>query len=228
MDINNKKTDSIKKDFIPALGYNWLTGFYDLTIRLTMPEKKFRNQLISEVNPKTDEKILEFGFGTGQNLILGKRKYPKTNFIGLDIDPKVKIITEKKLEKEKLDIPLHLYDGGKFPFKKDEFNKVYSSLVFHQLDTTTKKDCLREINRILKPNGILIIGDWGKPKSKFRRFLFYTVQLLDGFKTTQENVEGLLPKYMEECGFKNVKEVDHINTKIGTYCYYIGNKISIN
>ena len=217
-------TDSGKDDFIPALGYDWLTGMYDLTIKLTMPERKFRNRLINEINPKINEEILEFGFGTGQNLILGKRKCLKSNFRGLDIDPKVKIITEKKLEKEKLDIPLFLYDGGKFPFKNNEFDKVYSSLVFHQLDTKTKKDCLTEIKRTLKPNGLLIIGDWGKPKSKFRRFLFYAVQLLDGFKTTQENVEGLLPEYMSECGFENVKEIDYINTKIGTYCYYIGKK----
>ena len=67
-------TDSNKKDFIPALGYDWLTGMYDLTIKLTMPETKFRNRLISEVNPQNDEKILEFGFGTGQNLIIGKQK----------------------------------------------------------------------------------------------------------------------------------------------------------
>jgi ubiquinone/menaquinone biosynthesis C-methylase UbiE len=217
-------TNSKKKDFIPALGYDWLTGMYDLTIKLTMPEKKFRNRLIKEVNPKHDEKILEFGFGTGQNLIIGKLKNPKSKFSGLDIDPKVKAITEKKLRKENLDIPLFLYDGGKFPFKNDAFDKVYSSLVFHQLDTKTKNDCLKEIYRTLKPDGLLIIGDWGKPKSKFRRFLFYTVQLLDGFKTTQENVEGLLPKYMSECGFEHVQEIDHINTGIGTYCYYYGIK----
>jgi len=216
--------DSSKKEYIPALGYDWLTGMYDLTIKLTMPEKKFRNRLMDEVNPQVEEEILEFGFGTGQNLIIGKKKYPKSNFSGLDIDPKVKIITEKKLEKEKLEIPLFMYDGGKFPFEKNTFDKVYSSLVFHQLDTETKKDCLKEINRVLKPNGTLIIGDWGKPKSKFRRFLFYTVQLLDGFKTTQANVEGLLPKFISDCGFKNAKEIGFINTKIGTYCYYFGQK----
>lgn len=171
-----------------------------------MPEKTFRNRLINEVTPKANEKILEFGFGTGQNLIIGIERSPESKFRGLDIDPKVKIISEKKLEEEKFEIPLHIYDGGKFPFKNDEFDQVYSSLVFHQLAKETEKDSLKEIYRTLKTNGLLIFGDWGKPKSKFRRFLFYAVRLLDGFKTTQENVEGLLPKYMSECGFENVKK----------------------
>lgn len=219
-------SNSDKKQFIPALGYDWLTGFYDLTIKLTMPEKKFRNKLIKNLDPKKDEQILEFGFGTGQNLILAKQWSPDTQFTGLDIDPKVKKITEQKLLRNKIDISLFLYDGGKFPFDNDKFDKVFSSLVFHQLDTNTKKHCLKEINRILKPNGKLVIGDWGKPKSKFMRFLFYTVQLLDGFKTTQENVEGLLPKYIENIGFQNVKEVGCINTKIGTYCYYLATALS--
>lgn len=216
--------NSDRKKFIPALGYNWLTNFYDLTIKLTMPEKKFRNRLIDEVNPKDTEKILEFGFGTGQNLLIANRKNPKTEFTGLDIDPKVKKIAEHRLMSENIDILLVLYDGGKFPFKSNSFHKVFSSLVFHQLDTQTKKHCLLEIYRILKPGGTLIIGDWGKPKSKFRRILFYAVQLLDGFKTTQANVEGLLPAFISECGFKNVKEIGFINTKIGTYCYYKGKK----
>jgi hypothetical protein len=50
-----------KKEFIPVLGYDWLTGFYDLTIKLTMPEKKFRARLIDELKPMNDETILEFG-----------------------------------------------------------------------------------------------------------------------------------------------------------------------
>jgi len=214
-----------KKEFIPALGYDWLTAYYDLAIKLTMPEKKFRNRLIEFINPKDGERILEFGFGTGQNLLIGKLKNMQTDFTGLDIDPKVKKIAAHRLKSKNLDIPLALYDGGRFPFNTNTFDKVYSSLVFHQLGTAVKKHCLKEINRVLKPNSLLIIGDWGKPKSKLQRFLFYFVQLLDGFKTTQENVEGNLPLYIFESGFDNVAEIDHINTKIGTYCYYKGLKV---
>lgn len=213
-----------KKDFIPALGYNWLTSFYDLTIKLTMPEKKFRTLLIDELDPKNGEIILEFGYGTGQNIILAKQRNGKTKLQGLDIDPKVKAIAETKLNKLGLNISLDLYDGFEFPYADNTFDKVFSSLVFHQLDQNTKLSSLKEIHRVLKPNGELIIGDWGKAKNKIMRFTFYFVQIFDGFKTTNDNVKGLLPKFIKQAGFSNVTETNFINTKIGTYSYYKATK----
>ncbi len=206
--------------FIPALGYDFLSDYYDLAIKLTMPEKKFRNKLVDYINPKENEKILEFGFGTGQNIIILKQRFPESDVQGVDIDPKIKSIAEYKLNKTGIEAPLFLYDGNKLPFEDNSFDKVYSSLVFHQLDMITKLKCLLEINRILKPNGELVIGDWGKAKTKWMRFSFYIVQLLDGFKTTNDNVNGLMIKYITDGGFKNVKEIDYINTSIGTYSYY--------
>lgn len=213
-----------KQKYTPALGYNFLSGFYDFTIKLTMPEKKFRTKLMDYVKPTAGESILEFGFGTAQNMIVLKDREPDANVLGVDIDPKIKSIAEHKLKKRNLTIPLHLYDGITLPFDDNSFDKVFSSLVFHQLDAETKLHCLKELNRVLKPNGKLIIGDWGQAKSKWIRFLFYAVQLLDGFKTTNDNVKGLMPQFISDTGFQNVSEVDFINTKIGTYSYYTANR----
>lgn len=212
------------KQFIPALGYHWLTKFYDLAIKLTMPEKKFRNRLINYLDPQKDEHILEFGFGTGQNLLLAYKNNRNSYFTGLDIDPKVKYITENKFKRKGIEIKLDLYGGHIFPYSDNSFDKIFSSLVFHQLDEKAKLSALCEIERVLKPNGELIIGDWGKPKSKLMRMRFYIVQLLDGFKTTADNMKGLIPDYMISVGFKDVQELSFINTKIGSYCYYKGIK----
>lgn len=213
-----------KKDFIPALGYNWLTGLYDLTIKLTMPERKFRVKLIDILNPKDNESILEFGFGTGQNIILAYYRNSRTKFTGVDIDPKVKQIADDKKDKLGITVNLDLYDGKTFSYADNSFDKVFSSLVFHHLEKETKLSSLREIHRVLKPNGQLIVGDWGKAKSRTMRVAFYVVQIFDGFKTTNDNVNGLLPKYLEKAGFKNVEEMDFINTTIGTYSYYSATK----
>lgn len=206
--------------FIPALGYDFLTAYYDMAIKLTMPEKKFRRILVEEIKPQDDESILEFGFGTGQNLILVKNQNQNIKLTGLDIDPKVKDIANYKLAKHKLSIPLDLYSGGIFPYPDNHFDKVYSCLVFHQLDADTKINCLKEIFRVLKPLGELIIADWGKADNKIMRFSFGIVQMLDGFKTTNDNVNGKMPQFIESVGFKNVQTTQSINTAIGTFSYF--------
>ena len=213
-----------KKEFIPALGYNWLTGYYDLAIKLTMPEKKFRSKLIDELDPKNGEAILEFGVGTGQNIILAHQRNSETILKGLDIDQKVTSIANHKINKLGFKITLDLYDGQSFPYPNNSFDKVFSSLVFHQLDKGTKLNCLKEIYRVLKPSGQLTIGDWGQAKTRTMRIAFYLIQILDGFETTNDNVNGLLPSFIEQSGFNNVRETGHINTKIGTYSYYKATK----
>jgi ubiquinone/menaquinone biosynthesis C-methylase UbiE len=65
-------------------------------------------------------------------------------------------------------------------------------LFFHQLDEETKLNCLKKLNRILKPNGKLIIADWGKTSNELMRFTFGFVQLLDGFKATNDNAKELM------------------------------------
>ena len=214
-----------KKDFVAALRWSFLNRFYDLAVRWGLPEKKFRGKLLEELNPQPEEKILEFGAGTAQNLIWGKKKSPQTHFVGIDIDPAMKKIAEEKFQKEKLSIPYILYEGGKLPFPKEEFDKVFSSLVFHHLEREEKKEALGEIYRILKPGGMLLILDWGRAENPLMRFLFYGVQIFDGFSRTKDNIAGLLPRYMEEAGFQKVEEKYPISTIVGTLWYYRGFKL---
>jgi ubiquinone/menaquinone biosynthesis C-methylase UbiE len=208
------------KEFIPALGYDFLTDWYDLTIKLTMPERKFRRMLVEQIDPLPGEKILEFGFGTGANLLLVKEKCPDADLRGLDIDPKVQQIAHQKLAKRRLYIPLDLYDGEIFPYTTSRFDKVYSCLVFHQLDAATKLACLREIHRVLKPGGRLTVADWGEAAHVGMRLAFGLVQLLDGFKTTNDNVRGRMPGFIREAGFQNVAVAGSINMAIGTFSYF--------
>ena len=213
-----------KTAFTPALGYDFLTGWYDLTIKLTMPERKFRRLLVEQIDPQPGEKILEFGYGTGANLLLVKQKRPDADLRGLDIDPKVQQIAHRKLAKKRLYIPLDLYEGMMFPYTTSKFDKVYSCLVFHQLDENGKAACLGEIHRVLKKGGKLVIADWGEAENWRMRLAFGLVQLLDGFKTTNANVQGRLPDFIREAGFQNVAVARSINTAIGTFSYFTADK----
>lgn len=222
MILNNKKQVKIKnKKFIPALRYDKLTPLYDKVISWTMPERKFRSKLIKYLNPQQDEKILEFGFGSGQNIINALQFEDKAQYTGLDIDPKIKTIARKKLQQLNLlkFVRLDLYNGNGFPYPDNSFDKIFSCLVFHQLTTADKKSALAEILRVLRPNGTLLICDWGKPLNILSSLGFYLVQLLDGFKSTMDNRKGKIPEYLKIAGFKKVQQFDMVNTKLGTLRY---------
>lgn len=72
------------KEYTPALGYDWLSIWYDLAIKLTMPEQKFRNRLIDHLNPVSGERILEFGGETEANLLIAAMRSPDSQHIVLD------------------------------------------------------------------------------------------------------------------------------------------------
>jgi len=211
------------KKYIPALSFDFLTGYYDRAIKRVMPGG-FRQILIQQINPFANEMILDFGTGTSEIAILLKKEISAIKIIGIDVDPKVLRIAKKKIAHQNLDIQVLEYDGKTFPFPNNYFDKVVSCLVFHHLSPYQKQIALDEIFRVLKTGGEIHIADWGlernKIKAKFLNFLGY-------FKVLQYIVEhgkGLFPGYITRSGFKNLTETHYLKTRTGTLCYYMATK----
>lgn len=204
------------KQFIPALKYHWLTGLYDGVVNLSMPEKKFKEALLSQATIANSHKVLDFGCGTATLSIMGKQTHPKVDFYGVDVDKIVLEIARKKIQSKNLSIPLYPYNGITLPFQNANFDRVLSSLVFHHLTPAQKIAAFKEIYRVLKPNGELHVADWGKSQNTVMRGAFLMIQLLDGFSTTTSHVKGLLPSFIAKANFKSIEEVKHFNTVFGT------------
>ncbi len=203
------------KNYIPALKYDWLTKVYDPVLQLTMPERKFKSALIDQMEIKPNDQILDFGCGSLTLSIMAAQKHPQAQFFGVDIDEKIISIAKEKLSKTSLNIDVQQYDGNKLPYPDNSFDHVMSSLVFHHLTLRQKYFALEEIYRILKPSGQFHIADFGKPADALQRLGFYTVQLLDGFQTTTDNVENLLAKAIKET-FQETEETTYFKSMVGT------------
>ena len=204
------------QSYIPALKYDWLTKVYDPVLQFTMPEKKFKAALISQMNIQPDESILDFGCGSLTLSIMAAQAHPQAKFDGVDIDDKILSIAKEKLSGANLSIHIQHYDGKKLPYSDGQFHHVMSSLVFHHLTLRQKYAALEEIHRVLKPSGQIHIADFGRPANFFQRIGFYSVQCLDGFETTNDSVRDLLPRAMSESGFLQVEEKKHFKTLVGT------------
>jgi ubiquinone/menaquinone biosynthesis C-methylase UbiE len=209
-----------EKKFIPALKYDWLTKIYDPLIQATMPEDKFKNALVDQASIEPNSYVLDFGCGSLTLSLKAKKKVPAAYVHAVDVDEKILKIAAEKLRVTGEEIFIQRYEGRVLPYPSQTFDRIISSLVFHHLDKDQKLNSLYEIFRVLKPGGELHIADWGKAKNGLMRSAFFMVQLLDGFKTTTDNVNGLLPKYIAQAGFKEVVKTKEFQTIFGTLTLY--------
>jgi len=208
--------------YISALHFDWLTRFYDPIMQWTMREQTFKRHLIQQANIKAGSRVLDLGCGTATLSIMFKEAHPGAEVIGLDGDEKALSIAQRKIADAGLDIELKKGMSFDLDFPNHSFDVVVSSLLFHHLTTEKKLQTFAEIKQALKPDGNLHIADWGNPQNFLMRGAFLMVQLLDGFETTGDSIQGKLLGYMEQTGFKEVKETKRFATLFGTVCLYRG------
>jgi ubiquinone/menaquinone biosynthesis C-methylase UbiE len=213
-----------KSNYIPALKYNWLTQFYDGLLNTFLREKTFKSKLIESVRQRNPKHILDIGCGTATLSLMMEKAYPEACVTGLDGDENILTIAKQKGTATQSKIQLVQAMSYNIPASAGLFDVVTSSLMLHHLNAEDKRRTLKEVHRVLQPNGTVAIVDWGKPSNFIMRGVFYLVQLLDGFETTTDNVKGKIPEYLTHAGFNDVKEIEKIDTILGTISIYHGKK----
>lgn len=205
-----------KQKYIPALKYHWLTNIYDWLISTFMPEKAFKEALLTNAAIKDKFQVLDFGIGTATLSIMAYNNNNNAYYTGIDIDDKILKLAKQKIEWNKTPIQLIKYNGGTLPFEENSMDRIISSLVIHHLTDEQKLQTFKEFKRILKPSGEAHIADWSKPTNWLMRLGFHIVQILDGYKTTTANVKGKLPEIIKSAGFMQVNLTHNFNSALGT------------
>lgn len=203
------------------MGFDFLTPFYDTLMKIAMPEEMLKNALLEEAHIQPGQKVLDFGCGTATLTIMAKLKHPEATIVGLDVDEKILSIARKKIAQLGLDIPINIYSGFNLPFKYEDFDHIISSFVFHHLSTEQKKEILNQMHRILKSDGMLHILDFGNPQTRIAKGV---MRLFSLFEPVDDNVRGLIPEYMRDAGFMEVREVRNFKVLWGTFSLYSGLK----
>ncbi len=206
--------------YVPALGFTALTRFYDPVLRATLREDAFKSALVAQAAVPPGTRVLDLGAGTGTLTLMLKRRTPSADVVGLDGDPA--IVARARAKAADADLAVRFDEGSAaaLPYSDASFARVVTSLLLHHLAPGDKRRALAEAFRVLVPGGELHVADWGRPQNALMRALFYGVQLLDGFTTTEENVAGMLPTLIREVGFVDVRETRRFATIFGTLALY--------
>ncbi len=133
------------------------TGFFGKMLAKGMARghKEFYKNALKAINPKKDDKYLEIGFGSG--VFINKYMSHVSKIAGIDhSEDMVKLasdINRKLIESGKAEFRQGY--ASSLPWADNEFTVVAAIEVFFFLNETEKT--LKEIFRILKPGGRLII-----------------------------------------------------------------------
>jgi arsenite methyltransferase len=112
---------------------------------------------LGPVNP--GEAVLDIGSGGGlDSLVAARMAGPEGKVVGLDLSPEMVARSNHNLRKTGFThVAFREFSGEELPFPNESFDLVISNGVFNLIPD--KEKVLKEVCRVLKPNGRLQIAD---------------------------------------------------------------------
>ncbi|MCF6341613.1 MAG: bifunctional demethylmenaquinone methyltransferase/2-methoxy-6-polyprenyl-1,4-benzoquinol methylase UbiE [Bacteroidales bacterium] len=198
--------------------YDFLNHFLSAGIDISW-RKKVRRLLV----PHRPKQILDVATGTG-DLAIELSKLKPERIVGIDISEGMLNIGKEKISRRKLDkiITLETGDSENLHFAGNTFDAV--SVAFGVRNFENLQAGLKEMNRVMKPGGVVAILEFSKPKKfPFKNiYRFYFKFILPGFgkliskdneaytylpESVQQFSEGAaFLKEMDKAGFKDNKQ----------------------
>lgn len=185
-------------------------------IRGALAEQSWKTRLVDRVAPAPDDVIVDLGCGTGTLAIMLKEACRGAHVVGIDPDEAMLGPAREKARAAGVEVDLRPGRADRLPLADGFATKVVSSLVFHHLQQDTKRAAFREVYRVLRPGGRLVLADWAEPHDVLMRLAYLPVQIADGFPNTRDNLKGLLPLLVRQAGFQSVSETYKRRTALGS------------
>ncbi len=215
------------ESYIPALRIHALTRLYDPVVARSTRERAFKLALLENLAPRSGQRILDLGCGTGTLALMIKRHEPDAQVVGLDADEAILDLARRKSRSAGLAIDLQRGSALELPFEDGSFDAVTTSLFFHHLEHAAKEQVLDEVKRVLKPVGRLHVADWGAPTDPAMSLASISIRVLDGFSPTADNFAGRLPDLVGAAGFADVTEGPRFRTIFGSIAVFSATKAPV-
>ena len=164
-------------------------------------------------------KYLDLGGGDGSitNAIGKHMKLDKDNIISADVDEWFDNISDSKKTKDISYVTIN--KTGRLPFSNEQFSVITAFQVFHHIEDID--DRLKELNRIIKRGGLLVIREHDVPNDCVRMNVDIEHSIHE-MTTKPEPNKKFLPEYtafyrpaqewtakLESFGFKYIRDVDY-------------------
>jgi len=149
---------STEREYIPGLGKHFLTPLYDV-VHHVFGLRPIHQEMITLAGLRDGHRVLDVGCCTGNLLRTTGKLYPEVELVGLDPDPKALARAGRKARRAGVDVRLDRGFAQELPYPDGSFDRVFSSLMLHHLDSTSKDALFAEVRRVLRPDGLLVLAD---------------------------------------------------------------------
>jgi ubiquinone/menaquinone biosynthesis C-methylase UbiE len=140
-----------------AAGYDLLAWLF-----LLGRERTFRERLVRLARLEPGQSVLDIGCGTGSLAIVAKQRVgPGGTVQGIDASPEMLTRARRKARKAGVDVSFTKGVVEALPFPDGHFDVVLSTLMLHHLPLEPRRQCAREMRRVLKPGGCVLAVDFG-------------------------------------------------------------------
>ncbi|ATB47847.1 bifunctional demethylmenaquinone methyltransferase/2-methoxy-6-polyprenyl-1,4-benzoquinol methylase UbiE [Corallococcus macrosporus] len=145
----------------------------------------WRRKAVRLSTAKDGDRVLDCASGTGDLALAFKRKVGASGrVVGTDFCPEMLESAPAKAEKAGLQVDFQVADAMDLPFATDSFDVASISFGIRNVDDPVK--CLKEMARVVRPGGHVVVLEFGQPNGAFGAlFRFYS-------KTVMPAVGGLL------------------------------------
>ncbi len=202
-----------------AYRYDFINRFLSAGI-----DVKWRKKAIKKLRDLQPKKILDVATGTADVAIMASAILQPDKIIGIDISDGMLDIGRKKIKKLGLENTIELLNGDSetINFDDNAFDAV--TVAFGVRNFQDLRKGLREIKRVLKPGGRLVVLEFSRPRSALTK-AFYNVymkvvapgmgKLFSKNRNAYQYLDESIKKFPEGKNFTNI--LDELGYR-KTYC----------
>jgi ubiquinone/menaquinone biosynthesis C-methylase UbiE len=177
--------------------YDILSNYYDAYILMHSRGDKddTRDFLVesAHLGNKTAPRILDICCGTGSVILTFKERCPQSLAIGYDFSHgMLRKAQEKNINGGAIFVE---GDAATLPFTDSSFDVVTCSHALYELKGESRERALREMKRVVRPDGLVLIMEHEIPRRPLIRLLFYIRMLSMGSQVAREFIRGGVGPY---------------------------------
>ena len=165
----------------------------------------WRRTFVEFVSPKPGDRIVELCCGTGAVTFDLAKKEKGAYLYASDLSPDQIRVAKWKSRKKNFEVEFSIQNASSTTYKSSFFDKIIVSAAFHEMTSDLRIRILKEISRLLKPEGFFYITEPEKSKNRWVNIWLFKIVFNSWHPETKavlEFINGKIDKELKETGFK--------------------------